>query len=63
MMAFIGVTGMLLDTRLDAEQHDFVETIRRSGDALLSLIKSRLRYAVAKLRRAVPQDFLQKTGT
>ena len=25
--------------------------------------KSRLRYAVAKLRRAVPQDFLQKTGT
>ncbi len=45
MNGVIGMTGLLLDTRLTSEQRDFVETIRSSGDALLTLINDILDFS------------------
>ena len=45
MNGVLGMTGLLKETPLNSEQHDFVETIQSSGETLLNLINQILDFS------------------
>ncbi|MEZ4591620.1 MAG: response regulator [Chloroflexota bacterium] len=54
--AIIGLTDLMLDTPLNTEQKDFLETIRGSGDGLLGIINNILDFSKIEAGRLEPEN-------
>ena len=59
MNAIIGMTDIVLDTRLGAEQHECLEIVRVSADALLTVINDLLDFSKIEAGKLAldPSDF------
>jgi CheY-like chemotaxis protein len=57
MNGVIGMTGLLLDTDLTPEQRDYAETVRRSGEALLSVINDILDFSKIEAGKMAIESF------
>ena len=57
MNGVIGMTGLLLDTELNPEQRDYAETVRKSGEALLTVINDILDFSKVEAGRLTIESF------
>ena len=57
MNGVIGMTGLLLDTDLTPEQREYAETVRRSGEVLLSLVNDILDFSKIEAGKLAIESF------
>ena len=57
MNGVIGMTGLLLDTDLSPDQRDYAETVRKSGEALLTVINDILDFSKVEAGRLAIESF------
>ena len=59
----IGMSGVLLDTPLNAEQHDYADAIRVSGEALMAVITDVLDYSKIEAGKLELEDLPFRIGS